>query len=389
YIAQLNASERLDVAPAGPVAKDVIQPALPPLRLFVNRLKEKLGAHAQVLVSSQTPDDLWINTRINTGINTGINADGTQGAARTYWYRISIDRMRTRFPGAWLGISALFAILALLGAYLIQLRINLPLQHLADAAGQLQLGQRPAPLPGDAPTEIATVSKSFNAMVKSLAEADDERAIMLAGISHDLRTPLTKLRLGLAMSPPADTALASSMERQINEMDAIIGQFIDFARLDDEAAELLDLNELVRELAQGYAMQGYRFALDLQDLPAMPLRPVAVRRMVGNLMENAVRYGIEGLEVQTRGEPDGISLSVLDRGPGVAPEHISRLTRPFVRTDEARSNNSGAGLGLAIVERLARQHGGSLHLELREGGGYLALLKLQLKLVQRTINYET
>jgi two-component system, OmpR family, osmolarity sensor histidine kinase EnvZ len=194
---------------------------------------------------------------------------------------------------------------------------------------------------------------------------------MLAGVSHDLRTPLTKLQLALAMlSPnPADADLLTSMERQLVTIDGIVGQFIDYARVGSgEAVQTTDLNALLARTAQACHSPEQAQHLDWQPLPPVAVRPQALTRLLANLLENARRYAPGPISLSTRLVGDSVEISLQDSGPGVAPEHLTRVQQPFERLDSARSGHPGAGLGLAIVERVVRLHHGSLHLGARDDG---------------------
>jgi two-component system, OmpR family, osmolarity sensor histidine kinase EnvZ len=203
-----------------------------------------------------------------------------------------------------------------------------------------------------------------------------ERAMVLAGISHDLRTPLSRLRLALEMSG-ADPATTEAMSADIAEIDAVIGQFLDFARGEDESMAEGDLNALAAEVVEGYRKRDTDIVFRPGALRPLRFAPQALRRAIANLIDNALHYAREPLEVATRRDGERALLEVMDRGPGVPPEQAERLKRPFTRLDEARSGPGGAGLGLAIVERVARAHGGKLELLPREGGGLLARISLR------------
>ena len=218
-------------------------------------------------------------------------------------------------------------------------------------------------------------------MSSALAQQENNRAVLLAGVSHDLRTPLSRLRLALEMSTErVSGAMRQGMDQDIEEMDAIIDQFLEFAR--EGASEAVDangdLNALVSALAERYERRGEALTLRLAPLPPLPLRPMAVQRMLTNLVENARRYGGGAIEIETRPKGGMAVLRVLDRGPGIPTEAVEQVLQPFTRLNDARSNTGGAGLGLAIVDRVARLHGGRVRLEPREGGGLAARVELPL-----------
>ena len=202
---------------------------------------------------------------------------------------------------------------------------------------------------------------------------------MLAGVSHDLRTPLTKLRLGVEIAgAQVDAPLAASMARSIDEMDGIVGQFLQFARSGEaEVPTPASLNDLAQAVAEAQADHGRTVRLALGALPDVPVRPQALRRALDNLVENAWRHGTPPVLLRTGADADGVWLEVQDQGPGIAPAELDRIRQPFARGDgAARSGAPGAGLGLAIVERVARSHGGRLELHSAPGAGLRARLVL-------------
>ena len=226
------------------------------------------------------------------------------------------------------------------------------------------------------------MSRSFNQLVQSLDAAERERTLMLAGISHDLRTPLTKLRLGVEIQRDgADTELAASLTRSIAELDAIVGQFLDFARGDDAAmlpAERASLESLAREIAASFADHGQALELEAAAAPPLPMRVALVRRAVVNLVENALRHGRAPVALRTGSDARWAWIEVADTGEGIAAADIESVKQPFRRAGSARHGASGAGLGLAIVERIARSHGGALDLLPVSPHGLLARLRLPL-----------
>lgn len=298
---------------------------------------------------------------------------------RQYWigvYGLRTDAGPWRL---WLGISLLASTLAVFGAYLIQRRINRPLRTLVAAATQIGKGQSPPLLDENGPTEIATVSRSFNQMSADLKQLDHERAIMIAGVSHDLRTPLAKLRLGLEIldSRNIEHEVLASMSRSTAEMDVIIDQFLNYARSgSNEPLTPVDLEQLVRECVGKYAARGHTVLIDLQDIPLMPLRRHSIERALNNLLENALRYGRPEFHVTGRSVDDCVQISVIDHGPGIPVDEVPILKLPFTRGSTARGGHTGTGLGLAITERIVQSHDGRLLLLTAEGGGLEAKMEL-------------
>ncbi|MDD2176357.1 ATP-binding protein [Acidovorax sp. D2M1] len=345
-------------------------------RQFVQAVSRRLGADE---TATHTPQPVW--RRDSTGVLAlRVVHPGPEGA-ETYWLNLPSVFPTREFTGAWLAATLASMLLALLGAWWLQRHINRPLAQVVTAARQLADGQPPAPLPEDGPEEIATVGRSFNHMAQSLAAADQERTLMLAGVSHDLRTPLTKLRLGVEIAgPQVAPPLAASMARSIDEMDAIVGQFLQFARSGEaEAPTNASLNDLAQAVAEAQADHGRTVRLELGALPEAPVRPQALRRALDNLVENAWRHGTPPVLLRTGVDADSVWLEVQDQGPGITADEIDRMRQPFARGGgQARTGAPGAGLGLAIVERVARSHGGRLELHSAPGAGLRARLVLPL-----------
>jgi two-component system, OmpR family, osmolarity sensor histidine kinase EnvZ len=280
-----------------------------------------------------------------------------------------------------IALSLVLALLAALTGYLIQLHLNRPLAELARAARRVSAGETPPPLPTNGPTEIAQVSRAFNQMTEALQQAETTRALMLAGVSHDIRTPLTKLRLAIAMALPRGTndALVASSEGYLDRIDTILQQFMDYAGSGErEPPQVGDLNALAGQLVADFVGLGHEFEFEEGPIPPFAFRPVAVMRLLMNLMQNAVAYGRSGLVVRTWVAHGAAHVAVCDRGSSIGAAELERLKAPFSRGTNARTHSGGTGLGLAIVDRIARLHGGSLTFRDRDGGGLEALVVLPL-----------
>jgi two-component system osmolarity sensor histidine kinase EnvZ len=205
--------------------------------------------------------------------------------------------------------------------------------------------------------------------------------LLLAGISHDLRTPLTRLRLEVEINH-LDEATRQAMSADVDQMDGIIGQFLDYARPMNQRSALtaIDLQQLVREIVEQLTPgSDLLVTTTLGDAKPVAGDAMDLKRVIFNLVENARRYGKTPGTDQARieiavGGGDTPWLSVTDQGPGVPGEDLERLKRPFTRLDEARGQASGAGLGLAIVERVARRHGARFELQSERGKGLSARL---------------
>jgi two-component system osmolarity sensor histidine kinase EnvZ len=344
-------------------AADVLEP-MPEhpseLRLMMDEVRNRLGSGTRFAARRNGEEGLWVSFRIG---------------GDEFWLSLPEERIDHPLSQVLLVLGSMVLLLALVGAYFIARQVAWPLKRLEHAAHQVGEGETPLPLPEWGAQEIATVSHAFNQMSADLAANERERALVLAGISHDLRTPLARVRLAAELT--ADASLREGLVADVEQMDAVIRQFLDYARLDEsEAAAPTDLPALVRDAAQSFASQAKSIELDLQPLTPFPVRPLLLKRTLANLLENAIKYGGGEITVRLQRMDRAVELSVADRGKGIPDAQRESAKRPFVRLQAARSDAGGSGLGLAIVERAARLHGGEFHLEEREGGGLVARLVL-------------
>ncbi|MDR2875649.1 MAG: HAMP domain-containing protein [Methylobacillus sp.] len=353
-LSELSQTEGVRVYPIADFEVAEALPEDPLIQLIAEKIVAQLGEGTVVSVNHFGLPGLWVSFSIDDDF---------------YW--VVIPKIRTELPAPWQWVEwgALMLALALLGAYVIAARINRPLHRLAQAADQVARGLKAEPLPEYGAEELRRVSRTFNEMTDTLARLDSERTLLLAGVSHDLRTPLARLRLAVEMLSASDT-MKTGMIQDIEDMDGIIRQFLDFIRgLEGETEHREDLNELIRATAERYARGGKLLRLNLENLPRLMLRPLAMQRLLGNLIDNAFIYGGKNVEIVTRNASGTITLSVLDNGSGIPDHEMPRLLRPFERMNTARGQDGGSGLGLAIADRIARMHGGHLTLHNRESGG--------------------
>lgn len=336
------------------------------LAMVAAELRDRLGPDTKFSLMRNGIDGTWVSFKIDS---------------QEYWVRLPRSRIERNEPLRWIGWGLLVLALAVAGAFLIVARVSKPLRGLARAARQIGKGQPPAPLEESGPDEIRTVARAFNQMSADLKRMDDERALLLAGVSHDLRTPLSRIRLGLEMlGKPEDDALKSGLVQDIEDIDVAINQFLDFARGGESEAPVAgsDLNEQVRTILERYQRAGRPVSANLGAVPPLALRPRAIQRLVANLVENALRHGgNDGVEIVTAQDGNHVALEILDRGPGIPPADAERMLQPFTRLDAARGG-AGTGLGLAIVDRIARSHGAAVRLLPRDGGGLRARIEFPL-----------
>ncbi|MEM5313168.1 ATP-binding protein [Paraburkholderia sp. JHI869] len=264
--------------------------------------------------------------------------------------------------GSMLAISLLLALLAMW-------QMQRPLSLVAQAARAFGTGHRPAPVKQHGPRELRELIGSFNGMMKQLNEADDDQAVMLAGVAHDLKSPLTRLKLRASMM--GSEREREQLIREVDSLNDIVQQFLEFARQRPESGPEVEVDALLRE--QFFSDAGddddALFRLDLRAGSAFRLPRTLLDRLVSNLVDNALEHGVPPVEIATRREGTQWIVEVRDHGPGIPPERVAAALKPFVRLDEARGGEGHCGLGLAIVTRLTRNQGGRCELSNHPEGG--------------------
>jgi len=365
-LAELNESEGIRVY----AGDDTLAPGTlgtgPVIGHVVAELRRRLGTDTIIYDARGGERALWVSFRIDDDL---------------FWLELPPARERRPFPWTWFAWGLLVLLLSILGAYLIVRRITAPLRAAVPAAAAIGRGDLPPPLPESGPQEVAALGRAFNEMARDVRSLDQDRRLLLAGISHDLRTPLARLRLGVEMLPSGgDAGLNAGMVQDIEDMDAIIDQFLSYVRegSNEEAALESDLAAAVHSVVERYQRRGQpvRMTDAVDVLPPVRLRPLSFQRLLSNLVDNALRHGGGDIEVQAgRAGPAMLQVCVLDRGPGIPEAERVRMLQPFQRLGSARTD-PGSGLGLAIVDRIARLHGGRVLLDGREGGGLKVTVEL-------------
>jgi len=251
-----------------------------------------------------------------------------------------------------------------------------PLRTLAAAAPGLAAGEPAPPMPKNSAAEISELGAALNRAANDTRTAARERQLVLAGLSHDMRTPLARLVLALELLGDGDAAIRQGMSVDLSELDSILEQFISYVRDGrDEPGQVVDLSELLDDALAAQRRSGREWQRRDDAHVSIYAKPLALRRALANLLENAACHGAAPLEVELVTLPHGAAIRVRDRGPGVAADVLPELGRPFYRADAARTR-PGSGLGLATVARIAAWHGGNLNLRNRDGGGFEAELIL-------------
>jgi two-component system osmolarity sensor histidine kinase EnvZ len=335
----------------------------------------------QEMVTRLGPDTV-IASRVNdtSGLWVGFKIESD-----SYWLQMDPERLRPLGGSAWLTWLAVTLALSLSGAAMMAGLINRPLKRLSFAASQVREGHfTTSTLDEDAATsEIREVNIGFNRMAERLAKIEQERALMLAGISHDLRTPLARLRLETELSV-ADLETRDLMAADIAQLDAIIDKFLDYARPDPtELGPVLLSGVISRSIAPWRHNPRFEISVDVAEDLQVKAEQVELSRVLSNLLENARRYGqspcdgITRVEIVARVHEGWVLLRVRDQGPGVSDEALKNLTQPFFRGDAARTSATGSGLGLAIVERSVQRMGGTFSVFNNSAGGLMALMKFR------------
>ena len=342
-----------------------------------------------------------ISSKVNgeTGLWVSFAIQGDE-----YWLQTELDRFEPVSSQAWLYWVAMAIALSLVGAAVIAGLINRPLKLLSQAANSVRMGNFAGSRldEGVLTTEVGNVFRGFNQMTDQLSKVEADRTVMLAGISHDLRTPLARLRLETELSV-SDEAARNEMSTDIDQINGIIGKFLDYAR----PSNVIELKPVIlAEIVEQAAQAALASAKDLQDLvveqhisPNLRVMadPVELMRVMSNLLENARRYGksamtlhefasfstpndvvhdqswaetqffeegveVARVEINALVQGEWVVLSVRDHGTGVPPNLLNQLKTPFFRANNARSDVTGSGLGLAIVEKTVQGMQGKMKL---------------------------
>jgi two-component system osmolarity sensor histidine kinase EnvZ len=347
------------------------RPALLPAQLLIlRRVREAFGADSGVRFSNERIARVWIRPS---------NAD--------YWIGVRVPAFFSQTVSYGLSILAFAALVVLAAAAWFARHLTKPLVRLADQAKTLASDDEWPALEDDkAPREIRILQSAMAQAANSVRNSVRERELLLAGVSHDLRTPLARLRLAIEMQHGVPESEREPMVGDIEEMDAIVGQFLDYVRDGrDEAEESIDLVALLQDLIAEAARDGYDWVFEsaADHLPVLA-RNLALRRAVRNLMRNAQLHGAPplalGLELNRAGAAlaPHVAILVRDQGPGLPASLLPQIGQPFVRSSPSRSGVPGSGLGLSLVQRVARTHGGQLLISTPVHGGLEARLILPL-----------
>ena len=333
---------------------------------FSEEMSNKLGGPAEVRISQGAASYFWIRPP----------------QAPTYWVKIPLDGFRQKSFSPLVIYLVAIGVLSVAGGWFFARQLNRPLKALQHAAEEVGRGEFPNRLKERGSEEIVAVTRAFNHMSAGIQQLEKDRNLLMAGVSHDLRTPLTRIRLATEMMGDSDEFLRDGIVNDIEDMNAIIDQFMEFIRHHKlEEMVLADLNALVQDVVESEQINRDRqFVLDLAgNLPAFLMRPVAMKRVLSNLVENALRYSDGDIQVHTYFDLTKrlVYLRVLDSGPGIPEQDHERLFEPFTQGDTARGGE-GSGLGLAIIKKIIDMHKGQVLLANRTEGGLEVTVALPL-----------
>jgi len=341
-----------------------------PLRRFIDDVRERMPPGTDVRVGpAGRPPTLWVR--------------GPQDAR---WIVVPVQPLRIMRPLdkliPWFIIifsAALFA--ALVAAWMLQK----PLRSLALAVARFGRGEPVPPVPERGPRELRTLTRGFNQMVKEVERTEHDRAVMLAGVAHDLKTPLARLRLRAELMDEA--TVRDGVVRDVGSMAHIVDQFLVFAHDRADRSEPVEVDDQCERIVRNFRTTDEAAAIQM-NLAAgseFTLPAATLERVVSNLLDNAHAYGEPPVVIETTRGVQGFTLTVRDHGKGIDAQDLAQASRPFVRLDPARGGNGHSGLGLAIVERLVRRAGGELQIGNGEGGGLAVRMTFPFEVVQRTV----
>ena len=338
-----------------------------------------------------TPYLMLLEQALQTRTGKAIHARKSDFGKPWYWFELSSgdQQLSIGFPEDRLGVQSPLVVLLIVAAtialtfitsIILARRIARPLQILAMAARRVGQGGTPDKLAEEGVLELAELAQTFNNMAQQVQALLANRTTLIAGISHDLRTPLARMRLAVEMLPQnTELKTVNRLKNDIEEMNKLIGEFLAFSRgLEKELPRPCNLPELLRELVDDVAGEAANVELQPVQQCMRSLGQMALRRIVSNLLSNAVRYG-NGKKIKLQYDcTEGSSvIRILDRGPGIPADEIDNVFRPFYRLESSRNTiTGGSGLGLAIAKQLAEVNGWQLELLARENGGTEARLTI-------------
>ncbi|MBC8493522.1 MAG: HAMP domain-containing protein [Candidatus Thioglobus sp.] len=356
-------------------------------QLFWGTGKEQLAEHIHL-----KPHFSFMENHLSKNLGSAVDIAPEVGNVNRHWVDINIagesvrlgfdqQRIGVALPSVALYLLSILAIMATLSSLILVKKLTRPIQRLSEAAGIIGRGNVPKILPEDGPKELAQTAKAFNKMSTDVQNLLENRTVLLGGISHDLRTPLTRMRMALEMLPEGvDLELRNELKHSIANMELIIAEYMQLTKgLENSELELINLHALLTRIIAELNPSKHQVVKLMGDLDStINSHLSALHRVLSNLIENALRYGNDqpvSVSWQTLG--DSLTIVISDQGSGIAPEDQVKIFRPFYRLESSRNRNSGGtGLGLAIVDQIATQKGWQLSLHSEMGSGTQITLSL-------------
>ena len=334
-----------------------------PYHFLSKQMSEYLGGETEVRVAKEDLFMVWINPPQDPYV----------------WIKIPLEKFDDSEFSPLTFYLILIGALSIIGGWFFARHLTRPLRRLQMAANQVAKGEYPEQLEFRGSIEIIGVTSAFNSMASGIKQLEDDRSLLMAGISHDLRTPLTRIRLATEMLDEKETFFKEGIEQDIDDMNEIIDQFITYIKLDrEEISELHDLNEIIVHEVNAETSRGRNIVMALTPIPIIMIRGTALKRVLANLISNAIRYGNGEVYVSSGfSSKNVIFFDVSDNGPGIPQDKIQQLFKPFVQGDNARGGQ-GSGLGLAIVHRFVNNHGGKVSVTNRIQGGLSVRIELPM-----------
>ena len=366
--------------------------------------KEKMKSQHELLMSdvltpimnasSLLPYLYFLEDSLSRQLNLEISIKQSFTAEEGEWFwadiPISDDLVRLGFARSRIGVNPpiAFILLITVGLYLTVMtavkltrRLTIPVERLHQAAQALGKGQWPAPVNIDSPEELSVLAREFNRMSNQVRALLSNRTTLLAGIAHDLRTPLTQIQLALAMLPDdgGDPSLMKSIQADLDAINHLIGETLSISLELEEGEEVrINIGQELGAIIENIQKNGIEIEFSTDKTCQQVLHPLALRRIVTNLLVNAVRYGDnKPIKVDYDCDDEQIIIRVCDQGPGIPAEFIEAVFRPFYRLEKSRgSGTGGSGLGLAIARQLADANNWQVQLLPVSGGGTSAVLSI-------------
>lgn len=335
------------------------------LHFLEQAMLARTGKAHVVYMDESVPDRAWLDIQV---------------AGRTLRVGFTEDRLIGLIPLTMFVMVLAGTLIAVLTSLLLVRRITQPLASLAEATTRIGMGQSGEPLEEKGAQELSELARNFNHMERQLRVLMDNRTTLLAGISHDLRTPIARMQLELELlDDQADQEMVEGLRQNLIEMNELISTTLQLSRdLGEQSTESVDLDQLLREIVDAFKLREAEITLtnDVQCTSVLPVS--AFRRVMNNLIENAIRYSEnKPIDISCNGVAGRILIQIHDRGPGIPEEHREQVFQPFKRLEGSRSRTSGgSGLGLAIVEQLCKANDWAIELRESSYGGTTVVLSL-------------